>query len=258
MERICWVDAIRGLAVIMMVVFHFFVDLDFFSIKHFSLDTTAWQVFGRLIAIAFIFLVGFSLVLSYSRKEAKKAGFKKYAKRGLKIVGYGLIITLVTALLFQDNFVIFGILHFIGFAIIISYPLVKQSAKQSTKHNAYAFSALMLILSVLAIAIGLVLDKKLFTFPYLLWLGLKPNLNMLDYFPLFPWIGVVWIGIAAGCLYVNKKVNKRKDKSDSSPHLANLFINFLAALGRHSLIIYLAHQPILAGGIWIYKFIVID
>jgi uncharacterized membrane protein len=253
MDRICWVDAIRGLAVIMMVVFHFFVDLDFFSIKHFSLDAIAWQVFGRLIAIIFIFLVGFSLVLSYSRKEAKKAGFKKYAKRGLKIVAYGLIITLVTALLFPDNFVIFGILHFIGFAIIISYPLVKQSAKQSTKHSAYAFSALMLILSALAIVIGLVLDKKLFTFPYLLWLGLKPNLNMLDYFPLFPWLGVVWIGIAAGCLYVNKKVNKRKDKSDSSPHLANLFLNFLAFLGRHSLIIYLAHQPILAGGIWIYK-----
>jgi uncharacterized membrane protein len=255
MERIRWVDAIRGLAVIMMVVFHFFVDLDFFSIKHFSLDTTAWQVFGRLIAIAFIFLVGFSLVLSYSRKEAKKAGFKKYAKRGLKIVGYGLIITLVTALLFPDNFVIFGILHFIGFAIIISYPLVKQSAKQSTKHSVYVFSALMLILSVLAIAIGLVLDKKLFAFPYLLWLGLKPNLNMLDYFPLFPWLGVVWIGIAAGCLYVNKRINKRNHNSNKDTFRLNLFINFLAALGRHSLIIYLAHQPILAGGIWIYKFI---
>jgi uncharacterized membrane protein len=255
MERICWVDAIRGLAVIMMVVFHFFVDLDFFGIKHFSLDTAAWQVFGRLIAIIFIFLVGFSLVLSYSRKEAKKAGFKKYAKRGLKIVGYGLIITLITALLFPDNFVIFGILHFIGFAIIISYPLVKQSAKQGTKHNAYVFSALMLILSVLAIAIGIVLDKKLFAFPYLLWLGLKPNLNMLDYFPLFPWLGVVWIGIAAGCLYVNKRINKKNHNSNTNTFRLNLFINLLAFLGRHSLIIYLAHQPILAGGILIYKFI---
>ena len=243
-RRFYEIDAVRGLAIILMIIFHFFVDLDFFGVASIDLDNLFWKVFGNLVAIIFIFLVGFSLVLSYSRKKAQKIGFKKYLKRGAKIFSYGLIISFVTFLLFHDMFVKFGILHFIGLSIIISYPFVKLTKKDKNG----IFGIFLLIMAIAVIAIGIFLNNLYFNFPYLFWVGFKPkDFASLDYFPIFPWIGVIMIGIYAGNLFLKTKPKVKELKS-------KLLYSF-SFLGRHSLMIYLVHQPVLAGFILVYKLI---
>ena len=177
-------------------------------------------------------MVGVSITLSHARDKKIKTAWElhlKYAYMGLKIFGWGLIITTMTYLFLQQGFILFGILHFIGIAIILAHPLVKYHY-----HN--------LLLGAATILAGMYLLEFSFDFPWLLWLGFTPrNFYTLDYFPLLPWLGIVMLGIYAGnMIYPNGARKFRiKDLSESAP------IKLLSFLGRYSLIIYLIHQPIL-------------
>ena len=118
-----------------------------------------------------------------SKKYVNKSLFYKYLKRGLRIFGYGLIITAVTWIVIGQGFIIFGILHFVGIAIILEYPFYKRKYTN-------------LILGLFFIAAGIYLMNFNFNFYELLWLGFTPNnFYTLDYFPLLPWLGVVSLGI---------------------------------------------------------------
>ncbi len=174
----------------------------------------------------FIFIAGISLVLSYNRVTKSK---KFYLKRGLKIFGLGLLITLVTFFLFPEEFIIFGILHLIGVAIIFSIPFLN-------------LKKLNLILGLSIILIGFLLENLRFDFSWLLWLGLKPkSFITLDYFPIFPWFGVILLGI-----FIGNTIYKKGKRSFKIKDCSNLFlIKQISILGRNSLIIYLLHQPIL-------------
>ncbi len=252
------IDFLRGLAVVMMIAFHFFFDLNFFGIASLNLNNGLWIIFARLIAIIFIFLVGVSLTISYAKAKIKKqARFRKYLFRGIKIFGYGLIISIVTFLFLREGFIMFGILHFIGISIILAYPFVKLSQKFSQKKkvlNYFAvFNFVVLFFGIAIIIVGLILNSFRFDFFYLMWLGFIPTkLYTFDYFPLLPWFGIILIGIFAGnILYKNGK------RSFSIPEIEklrklkilkqiSLILSYICFLGRHSLIIYLLHQPILS------------
>ena len=116
MNRYSEVDILRGIAVLMMVIFHFVFDLNYFNVYKFNIYNGFWLYFARLIAIIFIFLVGVSLTLVYYRKNY---GFLDYFKKGSVVFGFGLLITLVTYLFLREGTIIFGILHFIGISIIL-------------------------------------------------------------------------------------------------------------------------------------------
>jgi uncharacterized membrane protein len=180
----------------------------------------------------FIILVGISLTLSYNRvknKLTKKQLQLKYLKRGLTIFGLGLLITLVTWIYLVEGFVVFGALHCIGISIILAYPFLR-------------FHYANLILGIILIFAGIVLKTLTFDFYWLVWLGFTPtHFTTIDYFPLLPWFGVVLVGIfISNTLYPNLK--RRFSLKD---HSEVLFVRFLCFLGRHSLIIYLIHQPII-------------
>jgi len=230
MERFWELDSTRGIAVMMMIIFHFLYDLNFFFGIGF-INNNFWLFFGRTTALIFIFLAGVSLTLSHARVKDKtqKFLFSKYTKRGLRIFGYGLLVTIVTWFFFSKEFIIFGVLHFIGISIILSWPLIR------TKWNG--------LIGIIVIIIGLYLSTLAFEFPYFLWL-FPQNFYTFDYFPLIPWIGVIFIGIFAGNkIYPNGK--KRFNKK------TNPLTNTLSCLGRHSLFIYFVHQPILLGVLWL-------
>ncbi|HIH62097.1 MAG TPA: DUF1624 domain-containing protein [Methanobacteriales archaeon] len=231
-HRFWEVDVLRGIAVLMMITFHLLFDLNYFGIVSLNIQGGLLWFFGRLTAFIFIFLVGTSLKLSYMRSilsRYESSLILKYVKRGLRILSYAFIITIVTWLVIGEGYIIFGVLHFIGVAIILSYPLLRHEK-------------LNLPLAILFIAAGLFLLNQRFDIGYLFWLGIIPrNFYTLDYFPILPWMGVVSLGIyTAGKLYKNYK--RRFPLKDFSSYK---IVKFLAFLGRHSLFIYFIHQPIL-------------
>jgi uncharacterized membrane protein len=226
-DRFWEVDAARGVAIIMMVVYHTTYDLD--TLGGYDIQSTSgyWALFADVTAGLFLFLVGVSLAIS--RARTRRSGlslFSKYLARGLRILAYGMVLTVVFLVL-RMGVVAFGILHLIGVSIILAYPFLR-------------FRFINLVLGALIFAAGLYImarDPISQSF-WLLPFGVVPEgVIMPDYRPLLPWFGVVLIGLFFG----NLVYGGGRRLSDKAPAMARP----LLPLGRNSLFIYLIHQPIL-------------
>jgi len=226
------IDALRGLAIGMMVVYHLAYDLTQYGYYQTNVFVGPWRFFARITASLFILLVGISLALGQARTGSRSMGwpgFKRYLARGLKLVGWGMVITLTTWLYMGQAVIIFGILHLIGTSIILAYPFLSLRWAN-------------LPLGAAAIALGFYLNPLPVTHPWLLWLGLRPpSLFQLDYFPLLPWFGLVLLG-----LFIGQRLYPGGTRRFNLPDLdARPGLEAFAWLGRRSLAIYLLHQPVL-------------
>jgi len=216
----------------MMVLYHLMFDLDFFG--GYAIDSTSgfWARFSDATAGTFLFLVGVSLAISYSRASARQPGrslFVKYLLRGVRILAYAMALTVVFLVLGM-GVVAFGILHLIGVSIILAYPLLK-----------YRYANLFVGLLLIAVGVYMRIEGFSSESPWLLPFGVVPeNLLMPDYRPLLPWFGVVLLGVFAGnVVYGGGK------RSELFAGKAPAAARPLLPLGRNSLFIYLIHQPIL-------------
>jgi uncharacterized membrane protein len=233
LENRFWeVDFLRGIAVAMMVLYHFVFDLDYFGISDLDIHEGFWVYFAHLTAFLFVLLMGISVVLSHERMVLLGQGeafLPKLLRRGVWILCLAMGITLVTYAAVGNGFIVFGALHLIGVSLILAYPFLRLGAA-----NAFIGS--------LVIFIGIYLQSLSFGYPWLLWLGLSPvRFYSLDYLPLFPWFGVVLLGIAVGDIFY-----KGYRRRISLPELSSSYaVKPLAFMGKNSLIIYLIHQPIL-------------
>jgi uncharacterized membrane protein len=229
-SRLWEVDLFRGIAILMMVVFHTLFDISFFGIAPVNVSTGFWRYFAYATASLFLLIVGVSLIISYARAEQKLSGLslaKKYFLRGAGIFALGLLVTLGTWLYLREGFIIFGILHLIGISIILS-PLF------------FRFRQWNIFLGIACIAVGWLMMGTSGPL-YLLPLGIHPaHFTSVDYTPLFPWFGVVLIGMGTGELLYG--TGKRKF---TVPHVPACIVNPLSLLGRHSLLIYIVHQPVI-------------
>lgn len=229
------IDALRGVAIIMMIIFHLMWDLVTYNITpDVVLYAGFWKYFQRTCANLFLTLVGVSLAVVTIQRMGDDLKslppFRPYLRRGLKIFGCGMLVTLVVWAA-GVGYVHFGVLHLIGFASIAAYPLLRQRG-------------LNLILWAIFFIAGYFLLPVHVDFPWLLWLGLPPyNYYPNDYFPVIPYFGVVLLGIFLGNSLYGPK-GRRFLLPDISRWLP---IRGLQWLGRHSLIIYLTHQLALFG-----------
>jgi uncharacterized membrane protein len=233
-KRFWEIDVLRGIAVFGMILFHFSYDLAYFA----DLFDVGFFRSGLALNIArlggglFIFLAGLSLTLSYRRAvETRSSGwklFRRYLARGVWIFSFGLAITFLTWIFLPQDMIVFGILHLIGASIILAYPFITLKLPN-------------VVLALFCIAAGLYLRTFDADHPYLAWLGIKPDFFMLDYWPIFPWFGVMLLGIFAGNTFYGG--DRRRTTPGPAPKLPG--IRPLTFLGRHSLPIYLLHQPIL-------------
>lgn len=244
-RRIWEVDAWRGVAISMMIIYHLMWDLVAFTGLQVALQRGFWFYFQRTTATSFVLLVGISLVISYNR-DVQRAGtdkglYPKYLRRGLKILGIAMIITIVIALAnaFMPGFrgrIDYGVLHFIGTAIIIAYPFLR-------------FRWLNLFFAALFFATSYAIKTVPVDTLAFVWLGFEPpNYYYLDYFPLVHWFSVVLIGI-----FIGNTVYAGGVRQFHLPDLSAFFpVNVLRFLGRHSLLIYAIHQPVLLLllGVW--------
>lgn len=211
--RIWEIDFVRGLAIILMIIFHLIVDLkDFFGYAVEYL-TGFWFYVGKLSAIMFIATAGISATLS-----------RNTLKHGIHIFLWGMVLTVVTYFYDPLTYIRFGILHLLGFSIV-SYHLI-----------AWLRPFRLLVFALLLLVAGGLLVPLPTTSPYLFPLGfVTATFASLDYYPIVPWYGVFLLGVAMG------KVSYSIRKS----HFSRPSFNPISHLGQHSLIIYLVHQPIL-------------
>jgi uncharacterized membrane protein len=218
-----------------MVFFHLMWDLNYFGLYQTNILGGPWQLFARNIAATFLLVLGISLTLSHGRAAAQANGapvFPKFLRRGGQIFGLGLLITAATYFFIGPGYVRFGILHLLGASIIVAYPFLGRSRWAA------------LTAGLASLGLGAYLNTWVVTFPWLIWLGVKQGgIYMVDYYPLLPWGGFALLGVFAG--YSLYPQGRRRfalpDWSNTPP------INGLRFLGRHSLLIYLVHQPLLIG-----------
>ncbi|MYZ49704.1 DUF1624 domain-containing protein [Rhizobiales bacterium L72] len=210
-----------------MVVYHFSWDLSFFGLIGVDVGSAlGWRIFARLIAGAFLFLVGVSLVLA-SRRGIR---WRPFLRRLAILVAAAAAITVATWFVFPESFVFFGILHEIALASVLGLAFLRAPLP------------LVAAAAVLAALAPSFLAAPVFDHPALLWLGLytvPPVSN--DYVPVFPWFAIVLAGILAARLAAARL--------PAPAHVAAP-ARALAWLGRNSLAIYLVHQPILFGALY--------
>jgi uncharacterized membrane protein len=228
------VDFLRGMAIVLMVLFHLAFDLNYFGVQQIEVASGFWFYLARFTASLFLLLVGVSLTLSHSRARllGQEDRFRyRLMKRSLWIFSLAIGVTLVTYFFIGKGFIVFGVLHLIGISLLLAYPFLRL-------HGVNFLFGLSFILA------GLFLQSLSVDFPWLLWLGLAPmDFRSVDYFPLLPWFGVILIGVAFGDLFY-RGYRRRIPVPDLA---GSSLVSGLAFLGRNSLAIYLAHQPVLIG-----------
>jgi uncharacterized membrane protein len=219
------VDVARGLALAAMAIYHFSWDLSFYQLIATPVGADpAWKWFARCIAGSFLFLVGVSLVLGHG----VKVRWRPFLKRLAMVAAAAAAITVATYFAFPQSYIFFGILHCIALSSVLALPFLRLPW--------WAVGGAAAI--VLAAPHGLASES--FDASALLWVGLGtrvPRTN--DYVPIFPWFGMVLLGLAATRLAMPVLRESARWRADDPLGRA------LAWAGRHSLIIYLVHQPLL-------------
>jgi uncharacterized membrane protein len=234
-KRFWEIDVVRTVAIIIMIVFDVLYVLNYLGIQNTGVPGPYhgfWWWIARVNASVFIFLAGVSLTISEARSSKRMSSFML---RGLKIFGWGMVITLLTWIIAPNEYVIFGILHFFGIAFILAPFFLR-----------FRFINLVLGAALLAAGIYLLEQKVFVDFPWLLWLGLMPHgFRTIDYFPLLPWFGLFLVGMFGG-----KILYPQGNRRFNVPEFSNPVTSALTLPGRHPLVMYIAHWPILIGVIF--------
>jgi uncharacterized membrane protein len=228
-SRVDAVDCARGLALIGMAAYHLSWDLADFRLASPMLPfTPPMRLLSHTVASAFLALVGVSLALAHRKGLNARAFWRRLAI----VVGAAALVTVGSYFFAPGEAITFGILHCIAAASLAALPFVLAPAWAS------------LAVGVAAIAAPFLIRSTLFDPAWLLWLGLGERLpNTLDWRPLLPWAGVVFLGLGAARLpgAIDRLTAPSRWRAGSAPARAMCFA------GRHSLPIYLVHQPVLIG-----------
>lgn len=230
-KRKLFIDALRGFALLNMIFYHGLYDVVYIFHQNISWYSGKpgylWQ---QSIAMTFILVSGFTRHLS-----------TKPVKDGIVVFVWGFVLSLVTTIFMPDQKILFGILSFMGLAILITWLFEKRL--QRIPPIAGLLLSLFLFIITKDIQRGsllfgqISLPGKIYEIPGLFILGFPDSsFFSTDYFPILPWIFLFIAGYYIGLLYKKKKITV-----PNIPKKENL----LTFLGKHSLKVYLFHQPIL-------------
>jgi len=230
-RRIWEIDFLRGLSIILMVGYHLLFDLGEFSgVERFfgfstDLSSVAWKAAQYFFAALFVVLSGISSTLS-----------RNNVRRGLRLLVVSLAVTAVTTFFDRASAIYFGILQCLAVSILLYGAAFKKAGPVACA----AWGALVLGLGAVLPRLNTGLAIR---FDWLLPFGIhSPAYASFDYFPLVPWLGIFLIGTALGkSIYAPKR-------SLLPWRLPESFVN---AAGRHSLLIYIVHQPVIMGVLYI-------
>ena len=226
--RIAGLDALRGIAIVAMAIYHFCFDLRYFGVTRSDFEHDPYWLAARTaILSSFLLIAGISMVIA--RQSARSDA--SWLRRAAVIAGAAVLVSAASYAMFPRSYIWFGVLHAIAVSLVVARPWVDRPLA------AAAVGAAL-------VAAGLALSHPAFDNRALGWLGFmttKPVTE--DYVPLFPWTGVLLIGIAVGHWLLRARFAPLAPLRHAPAALL--------WLGRHSLIIYLVHQPLLIGLLWI-------
>ena len=201
-----WIDASRGVALLLMVLFHLQVDrVDFFA-QAADYRHGLWWLIGKCSVVLFLFLSGL---------VANNSGV--FSQRNLRVGGAALCVSLATWVVMPEAYVRFGVLHLLTVAGCATAFLSTLPTWQ------------LVFLLLLTAGGGFLATES--------WvLGPGTPATSIDHYPLFPWLSVFLTGMTAARLGVRDWQGKRP---------LPLALKPLAGLGRHTLALYLTHQPLM-------------
>ncbi len=212
-----------------MFAYHFCFDLRFYRVIAADFENGPfWLGFRAVIVASFLALVGISLVLA----DRSGTNAARFAKRIGVIAACALAASAASWLVFPHTYIHFGILHCIAVASILAWPLARRPR-------------IALAIGIAAMVAGATLSWPAFDHRALSWIGFtttKPATE--DYVPLLPWAGVVFAGIALG-QWMATTAFRTLAPLAAAP-------GWLRWLGRHSLAVYMVHQPLLLAFLWLF------
>lgn len=236
-KRVQLIDEVRGFSIIMMVVYHFFYDLVVvFGVR---IDLFYSPVIQQLVAIfggVFVFISGSACLFS-----------RNNLKRGLICFCLGLAVTGVTYLALPESIALFGVLHMLGICMML-FSLISPLIKRINPYIGILVCMLLFFFTYTTQSgylelFGLFhieLPSVLYTTPYLFWLGfVSPTFFSSDFFPLLPWFFCFTAGSFFGVLVKERRLPELfYIRGKATP------LRALSFVGRHTLIVYILHQPI--------------
>lgn len=234
-RRIPALDIARTVALVAMAVYHFTFDLEMFGyIAPGTAVTGGWAIFARVVASCFLFLVGVSLYLAHG----DGIRWRPFLKRLAMIAAAALLITLATRYVMPDDYIFFGILHSITVASVLGLLFLRLPA------------IVTLAVAVVVAMANHYLRNGWFDAPALAGLGLTTwPVRAADFVPVFPWFAATLTGI--GVAKIARKAGFWEWLAQRRG-VRGVLVRSLSWPGRHSLAIYLIHQPVLIGLLWSY------
>ena len=217
MERLLVIDNLRGIAFLFMVFQHLFYFYDVSTDNKTSYSTNDIIFNSGLIArILFIFLSGYSVYMTY--KKDSKIHLNKRIKRSMEILTFGLILTGISYLLYPNNYIRFGILHFIALSTLLVSII--------SPYKVLSIVAFIVSIGIRYPNINSFIDTIT---------GASAPAPMMDWFPLDKWMPIILLGLIAGQNFDIAKAN--------IPLLE--FNNIITDIGKNSLNLYIIHIIIL-------------
>jgi uncharacterized membrane protein len=225
-RRIAAIDWARTAAILGMVAFHFVFDLRFLGIAPDWVTFGLWfDLWARAVAGSFLFLAGLSLWLGHGPGGVRWGAFGR--RLGVLVLAAALV-SAATYVAMPGQWVRFGILHSIALASVLALPFLRVP-----------WGATLAVAATILVY-GPTLRSEAFDGAWLLWLGLGTSRPpMMDWEPMVPWLAPMLAGVAMGRLGTRMGWWRRL-AGWRGP-------GWLAWPGRHSLVIYLVHQPVLIG-----------
>jgi uncharacterized membrane protein len=251
--RADWVDGLRGVAVVWMVAYHFCFDLNLLGFARFAMLSDPWWTTQRTAIVSlFMLSAGLSQVLAWRAGQTRRMFWRRWTE----IAGCAGLVSVATWWMFGAAWIYFGVLH----AMAVMWLLTRGGLVWLASRPGFSWRVLLFVAALvgssawwvpaLLHAMGATDGQALLNtraFSALGWVSHKPVTE--DYVPLAPWMGVLWLGVAWGLWRWPSQVGQAQQPMVETAAAWAWSPRWLRFLGRHSLVVYMVHQPVLLGAL---------